>query len=208
MADRNQRGSVTRSKRRLGYLALTEGMISVAFVLVMHQSTGSYTAAGLATGGYAAGAALGLLLAVWSIGSLVGGLLYGARSWKPAVMTRLGLLLSALTIALAGLAAANTMWLLGMLLFVMGMPTAPFTATLNAAVSELAPPPRQNEAFTRVTTMVTTGIAVGNSVVGPVIQLDPTLGFPVAAAAAAAAVLFALRRRHAISQQGVLQRQA
>jgi MFS family permease len=144
--------------------------------------------------------AVGVLLAVWSVGSLTGGLLYGTHSWKLATTTRLGQLLSALTITLAALAAAGPVWLLGILLFMMGMPTAPFTGTLNAAVNELASPQRHNEAFTWVTAMVTSGIAVGNSVGGPVIQLDPELGFPLAAAAAAAAALLALGGRRAISQ--------
>ncbi len=144
--------------------------------------------------------AVGVLLAVWSVGSLTGGLLYGTRSWKLAAMTRLGLLLSALTIALAALVAAGPIWLLGMLLFVMGLQIAPFTGTLSAAVSELAPPRRRNEVFAWMTAMITSGIAVGNSVGGPVTQLDPALGFPFAAAAAAAAALFALGSRHAVSR--------
>jgi predicted MFS family arabinose efflux permease len=71
----------------------------------------------------------------------------------------------------------------------MGLPTAAFTATLNAGTQDLAPLERASEGFSWVTAMITVGIAVGNATAGPLTQAHVRLGFPYAAAAAAAGAI-------------------
>ena len=141
---------------------------------------------------HGARSAVGVLLAVWSVGSIVGGLVYGTRAWRRDIVKRVSLLLGALAALLAALTVASDVWTLAALLFAMGLPTAPFTSTLSAAVGDLSPPARRNEGFTWMTAMVTSGIAVGNAATGPLIQFDPALGFPFAAVAAAAGALLGL----------------
>jgi MFS family permease len=137
--------------------------------------------------------AVGLLLAVWSLGSIAGGLTYGARNWATPPLRRACALLGALAILLALLNLAGDVPTMAVLLFAMGLPTAPFTGTLSAAMQALAPGERANEGFTWVTAMVTTGIAVGNAAAGPLTQSHLHLGFAFAAAAAALGVGLGLR---------------
>jgi MFS family permease len=140
-------------------------------------------------------AAVGALLAIWSVGSLVGGLAYGTRAWRASAAARISLLLLALGVLLAALELAHSALSLGAMLFVMGLPTAPFTGTLSNVVGDLAPHQRRNEAFTWMTAMVTSGIALGNAVAGPAIQLDSLLGFPLAATASVIGSMLAMRSR-------------
>jgi MFS family permease len=133
--------------------------------------------------------AVGPLLAIWSIGSILGGLVYGTRAWDTPPSRRAAFLLGGLAILLALLTLADGVPGLVVLMFVMGLPTAAFTATLNAGTQDLAPLERASEGFSWVTAMITVGIAVGNATAGPLTQAHVRLGFPYAAAAAAAGAI-------------------
>jgi MFS family permease len=139
--------------------------------------------------------AVGVLLAVWSVGSILGGLVYGAHTWGTPPAPRAIALLAALAVLLALLNLAASVTTLAALLFAMGLPTAPFTGTLSATVQTLVPPQRAAEGFTWITAMITTGIAIGNAAAGPLTQTHPHLGFPLAATAAAAGATLGLAGR-------------
>jgi len=102
-------------------------------------------AAGLEQGSRTAGP---LLLAVWAAGSLVGGLLLaGARSDRPW-RVRLGLLSASAGVSAAGAAAAaTTLPLLGVALFLNGMSLAPALALIYERVGTTVPEARRTEAF-------------------------------------------------------------
>jgi MFS family permease len=114
-------------------------------------------------------AASGLLLAVWSVGSMAGGLLYGARSWSSSLPRRYRALLGAsilFTVPLlfarsipAGLAAS----------FVAGMTIAPVFSCQYALIGELVQDGAETEAFTWFSGALVTGIAVGNALGGAII---------------------------------------
>jgi len=100
---------------------------------------------------------IGVVLALLGLGSLLGGLLYGALHRPvPAHWLLAGLALVTLPMALA-----SSMWLLGVLSFVAGLFCAPtITATVDQ-VSRLVPAETRGEAIGWHGSFLTAGGAVG-----------------------------------------------
>jgi predicted MFS family arabinose efflux permease len=141
----------------------------------------------------------GPLLALWAVGSMLGGLLLGARATGRGPERRLvGLLaLVAAGIALLALVAGTVQFGAGMV--VAGLGIAPAIACLYLLVDRLAPPGTTTEAFTWVSSAFATGIAAGNALGGAVVQRAGTDAvFLLAAAGVAAAALLARLRRPAL----------
>jgi MFS family permease len=133
--------------------------------------------------------AAGWLLAVWSLGSLVGGLVAARRpsATDPADrVPRFLLLLTAGGALTAVVWAAGLGWL-GLVLFLSGLGLAPALASVYGVVSRTAPAARRTEAFAVGTTFVLTGLAVGAALGGVLAERTPTLAFTAAAAAYAVA---------------------
>ncbi len=129
------------------------------------------------------------LLAVWSVGSLAGGLL-AARfpsTTDPALRVP-GYL--ALLAAGSGLTAAIWSAGLGWLaaaLFVTGLGLAPTLAALYGVVSRLVPASRRTQAYAVGTTFALAGIAVGSALGGVLSEQAPTWAFGAAGVASAVA---------------------
>lgn len=139
----------------------------------------------------------GVLLALWSLGSLGGGLVFGARQWPGTSQGRFLALSWLIALSLLGPASAGSLPLLAVALPLAGMFLAPWLATLSLLVDRLAPAGTVTEAFTWVFTGFLTGIAGGISVGGSLIEASGTrLSFMAAALAAAvgATVITTARR--------------
>lgn len=131
---------------------------------------------------------VGVLLATWAAGSLVGGLLT-ARSRAPAdPHRRLVLMLAATACADALAAAAPGPWFLGPALFLAGTCIAPAFATLYGMVADVAPPGTLTESYTWVSTGITAGMAGGAALAGVLVDGVST---HAAIAGAAGAVVIA-----------------
>jgi predicted MFS family arabinose efflux permease len=149
-------------------------------------------------------AAVGVLVALWGIGSIVGGIAYGAVSWRSPPERRAPLLLAALALLLALLTAAPGLVVLGLLMFPLGLPLSPWLGTLNEAAQRLVAPTRTAEVFTWIYSLIALGIAAGNAVAGPLIEsAGASVVFLTAAAAAGAgaglgAAGVAIARRRAL----------
>lgn len=130
-------------------------------------------------------AAVGVLIAIWGLGSIVGGLSYGTTRRKSSPQLRALVLLAVFAALLALLALAPNLWLLALLMFALGLPLSPWLGTLNEAVQRLVPTGRTAEAFTWTFAVITAGLGAGNALGGPVNQsASTTEGFLLAAAAA------------------------
>jgi hypothetical protein len=148
-------------------------------------------------------AAVGVLIAIWGVGSILGGVAYGTVRWKAPPARRAFLLLAVLAVLLAILATAPTVALLAFLMLVLGLPLSPWLGTLNEAVEAQVPHGRTGEAFTWTFAAITTGIGVGNALGGPVNQSTSTRGgFLAAAAVAAVGVVLALGARAVARRPG------
>ena len=107
-------------------------------------------------------AQIGIVLALWGLGSLVGGLLYGAmaRSISPFW------LLGGLSIATAPMALAGSVWGLATFGFLAGLLCAPtITASVDQA-SRLVPAAVRGEAMGWHGSFLTTGGALGAPIAG------------------------------------------
>jgi predicted MFS family arabinose efflux permease len=132
-------------------------------------------------------AVVGVLVAIWGIGSMLGGVAYGTTRWRAQPERRAIVLLGLFALLLALLAMAPSLGVLAALMLALGLPLSPWLGTLNEAVQTLVPRSRTTEAFTWIFALITIGIAAGNAAGGPIIQHAGTkAGFLVSAAAAAA----------------------
>lgn len=115
----------------------------------------------------------GILAAVWAVGSLIGGLLFGAsakrpRLWLRAAFAALGLYV--LVPFLPPVADPASPLLVGAILTVGGMAIAPTLAANNSRISEIVPPQRHGEAFGWLATAATSGIALSSPIVGSLLD--------------------------------------
>jgi MFS family permease len=144
----------------------------------------------------------GLLLAAISLGSLVGGIVYGGRDWPGAPPRRLVVLMVVLAGAWAVVATARTPWLLGALLVLPGLLLAPTNVVSSTLLDTVAPPGTVTEGFAVVVMAVVSGIALGNAVGGAIVD---AASYQVAVGCSSVAVLLgagaALARRGSLTQR-------
>ncbi len=125
----------------------------------------------------------GVLLAVWSVGSAVGGLTYGARSFALPLADRLVRLAFLVPLSLLPLALAPSFALMAILVVPAGAVIAPTLASTNQLVGEVTPAGEHTEAYTWPLTSLILGVAAGNATAGVVVQAaDWRAAFVVAAA--------------------------
>ncbi len=148
---------------------------------------------------YGAAATAGILLAVWSLGSAAGGLVYGALPNRPP-LDRVHLAVAALLpLGLLPLAAAPSVAVMALLVIPAGMFIAPLLATRNELVGWVAPEGSRTEAYTWPVTAFVGGIAVGSAVAGAIVEAASwRTAFVVAGAVAAVGTVVAVARRGTI----------
>jgi MFS family permease len=141
----------------------------------------------------------GLLLAVWSLGSVGGGLWFGARVLSVSLPRQYRWGLLGVTIGLVPLAVVSSPWVLAALLFLGGTAIAPTLTVQNNLVGSLAPAHATTEAFTWLSTIAFGASAVGAALAGALIDsswgLPGALGCSAAMAALAVAVTLVPGRR-------------
>jgi MFS family permease len=142
----------------------------------------------------------GFLLAVWSLGSATGGLIYGALPNRPP-LTRVHLAVTALLpIGLLPMAAAPSVGVMALLVIPAGMFLAPLLATRNELVGWVAPEGSRTEAYTWPVTSFVGGIAIGSAVAGAIVEAASwRTAFVVAAATAALGTVIAVSRRRTVA---------
>jgi MFS family permease len=112
----------------------------------------------------------GLLLAAMAIGSVAGGLWYGARSWSGPVVARYLWLHVVFTVLLLPLLVAGSMTQMGVAMALGGLFLAPTAAAGYLMIDRLTPPGTMTEATTWAMTANIAGAAIGAAVGGLVIQ--------------------------------------
>jgi MFS family permease len=149
-----------------------------------------------------AGAA-GVMLGTLALGSIAGGLWYGARDWSRDPADLLLLFAGPLALGLAPLALADSIPVMIVLLFVAGLLIAPSAAASFSLVSRLAPEDTVTEAFTWLSTGVTAGFAAGGALAGLLVEnasVDTALLATAGSALLAAGVLYV--RRATLQESG------
>lgn len=124
---------------------------------------------------------IGLVMAAWCAGSLIGGLVYGMMTRAVDALWVL-LLLGALTVPVA---FASDLGLLLVAVVLAGLALAPLITVTGEAIAQLVAEEHRGEAMGWHGTSMTVGAAVGSPVFGAVIdQAGPSVGVGAAAALA------------------------
>jgi MFS family permease len=140
----------------------------------------------------------GLLLAIWSVSSAVGGILYGAMRRPPLQKAHIAVSLL-LPLSLLPLATAPSLAAMALLVIPAGLFIAPMLATRNELIGWVAPPDARTEAFTWPQTAFVGGIAIGSALAGGLVESSgPSPTFLVAAAIAGLGALIAIVRRRTV----------
>lgn len=112
----------------------------------------------------------GLLLSLWSVSSVVFGVLYAMKPFPRAMHLRLPVLLGGFALLSFLLAIPTTLIGLGVALLVVGTLITPQSTTHSAAIEQVAPKGTATEAFGWVITAVTIGLAIGQSASGVLVE--------------------------------------
>jgi MFS family permease len=145
----------------------------------------------------------GALMSVWAAASAVGGIAYGARSFRsPVPSVYLGLA-ALLPLGFLPALAAPSIALMALLILPAGLLIAPLGAALNQLVGDVAPAGARTEAYAWPVTALLAGFAAGTAVGGSLVEsLDWHACFVAASLAAAlgASLAYAFRRTLVVPQ--------
>jgi MFS family permease len=144
----------------------------------------------------------GVLVAVWSVGSAIGGLVYGARprqSSLGAVHLRVALMLP---LSMIPILFARSPVSMALLVIPAGLFIAPLLASRNELAAHVAPPGAETEALTWPLTAMVAGVALGAGIAGVLVD---HVGWraPVVLAVVTATVgaAVAVARRHTLQER-------
>jgi predicted MFS family arabinose efflux permease len=145
--------------------------------------------------------ASGLLLALWSLGSMTGGLWYGSRTWRVPLSTRYRTLLLAGVACIAPLIVARSVPAGAVCAFLAGLTIAPVFSCQYALIGRSVTPGVETEAFTWVSAALISGVAAGSALGGAAISAaGVSAPFALACGATGLAALSAVRMRVRVGQ--------
>ncbi len=130
----------------------------------------------------------GLLFTLLGVGSLAGGLVYGARTWRRPVVDRYRLLLAGFAMAVLPTALPGPVAIMAVLAILAGVLLAPVTICEFSLVPSCAPPGTVTEAYSWSIAATFAGAAAGTAAAGPLVD---AAGWRSAVLAAGGALLLA-----------------
>jgi predicted MFS family arabinose efflux permease len=138
----------------------------------------------------------GILLSAMAIGSIAGGLWYGARNWSGPVVSRYLWLHVIFTLLLLPMLVAGSMVQMGAAMVLAGLFLPPTAAAGYLMIDRITPPGTMTEATTWAMTSNVAGAAIGAALGGLVIQhADVSWAFVLAFAGPALGTLIAVAFR-------------
>jgi MFS family permease len=178
------------------------GFVPLLFVIVCYAAAFGLVEIGTtAYANEAGGAALaGLLLAIMSVGSAVGGLVYGSRGWRLPLSRQFPLMLALMGAGIAPLALLVSPWAFGLWCVAAGVAMAPALIMQSMLVARSARPEHSTEAFTWSSTGLLAGVGLG--LTGGGVLLEFTRSPAVFAAAAILSLLAGALALRVLSAKG------
>lgn len=138
-------------------------------------------------------ASTGLLLALWSVGSMAGGLWYGSRTWGSSLSYRYRVLLALAVLCTLPLIAARSIPAGVVCSLLAGVTIAPVFSCQYALVGRSVSAGSETEAFTWVSAALIGGLAAGSAIGGAVIApAGVSAPFVISCAATMLAALLAV----------------
>ncbi|WP_255595951.1 MFS transporter [Cellulomonas sp. C5510] len=175
------------------------GMVVLAVVFVAMGSIFGATDVSTVAFAEEAGrqALAGVVLAVFACGSMISGLLYGARHWVTPLWRRFAIGMVALAVGVSLFVLVSSMTMLAVVMFVVGFAIAPTLVNGNGLVQHFVARERLTEGLTWVGTSLGVGVSLGSWVAGSMIDRQGSHGGYLvvvgSAALAVVAVLASLR---------------
>ena len=137
--------------------------------------------------------ASGLLLAMWALTSLFGGLWFGSRHFRLPLSRQLVVITGSLTVALAITPFLNSLTTLTLATVISGALVAPLLITIFSLAERLVPNAQLTEGLTFINSGLTVGFSLGVAAGGYLIDVSGArLGFALGNGGAAAAFLVAV----------------
>jgi MFS family permease len=188
-----------KSTSLLGPLSVA-GFVPLLAVIVVYSAAFGLLEIGVTAFAAESGspALAGLILGLMSVGSAVGGLAYGSRSWRLPLAQQFALMLLLMGLGIAVLAAASHPLPFSVLGIIAGIVMAPALIMQSMLVAKSAPAHFSTEAFTWSTTCLLTGVGLGLALGGAILEGARSGAVFAAgglAAVAAAALAYATLRR-------------
>lgn len=115
--------------------------------------------------------ASGLVVACFSLASMVGALGYGARVWESPLWVRFYVGMAIVTVGSSLLLLSHTLTSAALILAVAGLAQAPTVVNVNQLLIRMTPPARFTEAMAMLGAMFVIGMAVSNLVAGRMVDL-------------------------------------
>lgn len=140
----------------------------------------------------------GIFLALMSVGSAMGAIVYGSRTWRAPLSLQFAAMLFVMGAGIAVLAGIHDTWLFALLSVFAGIVMAPALIIQSMLVARISSPQHSTEAFTWSSTGLLAGVSTGIAVGGWVLETSPSPTVFLAAGTAAmlaAAIAIALLRR-------------
>jgi predicted MFS family arabinose efflux permease len=144
-------------------LLLTAAFVACAFGMIEVSTTAFAEALGNRS-------AAGVLLSLWGVGSITGGVIFSARRWGRAVQSQYLVLLGFLAAACLLLALPRSFRWMGAAIVLAGLGIAPWISCFYLLVDRLAPPGTASESATWVSTGFAAGMALGRWLAGLAIE--------------------------------------
>lgn len=143
----------------------------------------------------------GFLLGTYALGSAVGGLWYGLRTWRASLERRFAVTLCGTAAGVATFWAMPSLIWLAVVIFFAGLAISPTLIAGFGLVEQQAPVERRTEGMTWLSSIISVGAAAGSAIVGHIIDAGGARwGYVFAAGCGALAVavcLAGLRRLRA-----------
>ena len=132
-----------------------------------------------------------------SLGSLIGGVVYGSRNWPGTLPPRLAGVMLGLGTGYALLALPSDYLPLAVLLVIAGTLLAPASVICSTLLDDVAPPGTVTEAYAVMVTGIVAGIAAGQALGGSIVESASYAAAMLVAGAIAAcgAIVVGVRRR-------------
>ncbi|MFH5821053.1 MFS transporter [Georgenia sp. AZ-5] len=168
LTGRSGRGSVMRSSAMVG------------LVVVFVFAGGIFGATDVAVVAFTAEAgrpgAAGLLLAIFAGGSMIAGLLYGAKVWTGPAWRRFLLGVVVLAVGSSLFLLVNSLGVMAVVMFVTGFAISPTIINGNSIIQQVVAKERLTEGLTLLSTGINLGVSLGASVGGTMIDRAGSFG--------------------------------
>jgi MFS family permease len=191
----------TQPARRAWFAGLRQSRLAAPALLVLVPAYlflgAMFVSVDLSTVAFATAAGhkaiAGLVLGTYALGSGIGGLWYGARTWRAPAWQRLAVTLPLTVAGVCTFWAAPNLLVLDVVIFLCGMTIAPSLIAGYSLLESTALAGRATEAMSWLSTGISVGVACGSTAVGFVLDaFGPRWGFAFAAACGVTAALIYL----------------